>query len=78
MILYDRGILDMSDARAAQDRGDVLVIDRAPIGAIQALYHAATGKIENLKKGFTKNFVVRKNDLEQLHYRILQQLDHFE
>jgi hypothetical protein len=79
MFRYDREILDVSDAHPeTQDQGDVLVINRVPASAVQALYHAATGKTENLQRRFTKTFVVRKNDLEQLYFKILQQLDHFE
>lgn len=80
MTFWDRGLLDVSDPHASPQnaQGDILVIERAPASAIQALYHAATGKTENLQKRFTKNFIVRKNDIEQLYFKILQQLDHFE
>ena len=65
-------------ARSDAAQSDVLVIDRVPASAIQALYHAATGKTENLHKRLIKNFIVRKPDLEQLYFKVLQQLDHYE
>jgi hypothetical protein len=69
----------VSDTPARGDpQADVLVINRVPTSAIQALYHAATGKTENLEKRLTKNFIVRKPDLEQLYFKVLQQLEHFE
>ncbi len=49
-----------------------------PATAVQALYHAATGKTENLTKQLSKDFIVRKNDLDQLYFKIQQQLEHFE
>jgi hypothetical protein len=68
----------VSDSPARDAQGDVLVINRVPTSAIQALYHAATGKTENLAKRLTKNFIVRKNDVDQLYFKIMQQVEHFE
>jgi hypothetical protein len=68
----------VSDIPASGAQGDVLIIDRVPTSAIQALYHAATGKTETLEKRLTKNFIVRKSDVEQLYFKIMQQLEHFE
>ena len=55
-----------------------LVATPLPASAVQALYHAATGKTENLTKRLTKNFIVTKDDLNQLYLKINQQLEHFE
>jgi hypothetical protein len=49
-----------------------------PATAVQALYHAATGKTENLTKQLSKNFIIRESDLNQLYFKIMQQLEHFE
>jgi hypothetical protein len=68
----------VSDTPARDAQGDVLIIPRVPTSAIQALYHAATGKTENLEKRLTKNFVVRKTDVDQLYLKLMQQLEHFE
>lgn len=53
-------------------------IVQLPISAIQALYHAVTGKTENLSQNFRGDFVVRKSDLDQLHTKIHQQLEQYE
>ena len=58
----------------AEESGEIFPL---PTTAVQALYHAATGKTENLTKQLTKAFIIRKNDLDQLHFKILQQLQHF-
>lgn len=70
----------MSDVpKRDPEAGEVVkLLGGLPATAVQALYHAATGKTENLTKQFSKNFVVRKNDLDQLYFKILQQLEHFE
>ena len=68
----------MSDTPARDAQGDVLILNRVPTSALQALYHAATGKTENLEKRLTKNFIVRKDDVTQLYFKIMQQLEHFE
>jgi hypothetical protein len=69
----------VSDAHSlSSDHGDVLVLNHVPASTLQAIYHAVTGKTENLEKRFTKNFVVRKRDLDQLYLKVLQQLEHFE
>jgi hypothetical protein len=71
----------MSDTSArggSPSSGEVVVLQPLPASAVQALYHAATGKTENLEKQLIKNFIIRKNDLEQLYFKVLQQLEHFE
>jgi hypothetical protein len=77
-MLFGRGISAMSEipARAAPE-GEVLLAP-LPATAVQALYHAATGKTETLEKLAAKNFILRKNDLDQLRFKVLQQLAHFE
>jgi hypothetical protein len=61
-----------------QSEGMVSLAGGLPATAIQALYHAATGKTENLTKRLSKNFIIRRSDLDQLYFKILQQLEHFE
>jgi len=48
-----------------------------PVSAIQGLYHAATGKTENLKKLFNGDYIIRYEDVEQLYYKITQFLEHY-
>lgn len=50
-------------------------LSNASASLIQAIYHAATGKTENLSKRYTRNVIVRKGDLDQLKYKLKQQLD---
>jgi hypothetical protein len=78
MSLDGRGFFDVSDLRRQDGQPDALVIHPVPASTLQALYHAATGKTENLQKRFTKNFLVRRHGIEQLYIKILQQLDLFE
>jgi hypothetical protein len=64
------------------DRGpsgtDVIELKPLPATAVQALYHAATGKTENLSKQLGKNYIVRRRDIDRLYFQILQQLEYYE
>ena len=42
---------------------------------VQALYHAATGKTENISKRFVRPTIIRRQDLDNLYLKINQQLD---
>lgn len=57
------------------DNDDSIQILSAPPSVIQAVYHAATGKTENLTRYVFKNFIVRKSDLDQLYMKLKQQID---
>ena len=68
----------MSDTgNMANRRSNSLIIDKVPHAALQALYHAVTGKTENLSKSLNKNVLVGFDDICQLHARIEQQLEHY-
>jgi len=54
------------------------LVSGLPASAVQALYHAATGKTENLTKQLSKEFIIRRYDIEQLYIKIMQQLEHYE
>lgn len=56
---------------------ELVTLAPLPMSAVQALYHAATGKTENLRKSLTRNVLVKKSDLDQLRIKIHQQLEHF-
>ena len=69
----------MSDGTNEHREGDTLVpLQNLPTTAIQAIYHAVTGKTENLSKSLKKNVVIKYSDFEQLYYRITQQMGHYQ
>jgi hypothetical protein len=72
--LNDGRFWNVPDLGAQDAQADVLVINPVPASTLQALYHAATGKTENLQKQLTNNFIVHRNDIEQLYIKVLQQL----
>jgi hypothetical protein len=54
-----------------------LPIAQLPATAMQALYHAVTGKTENLTKRLTKNVIIRRDDLDRLMAMLRQQMQHY-
>jgi hypothetical protein len=48
-----------------------------PKTALQALYHAVTGKTETYSKTLKKNVIITYHSFEQLYCRIRQQIDHY-
>lgn len=48
-----------------------------PATALQALYHAVTGKTENLSKRLTKNVLIRRDDINRLVDMLRQQMQHY-
>lgn len=66
-------------ASDSHDAGfDSIASLRKSPSVVQALYHAATGKTENLTKRLAKNYIIRKNDIDQLYHKLKQQLDQYE
>ncbi len=52
-------------------------LEAMPRTALQAIYHAVTGKTENLSKTLRKNVIIRYADVEQLYIRMKQQIEHY-
>lgn len=64
---------------AAGGTGDSsLDITQLPATAIQAIYHAVTGKTENLSKYFHGNVKINSGDISRLHQMIIDQVGHYE
>ena len=49
-----------------------------PKSAVQALYHAVTGKTERFSKELDGNVVVSRADVERLHHIVIQQIEHYD
>ena len=68
----------MSEASSAfSDNPSSVAIDLLPKTALQALYHAVTGKTETYSKTLSKNVVITYHSFEQLYHRIKQQIAHY-
>ena len=68
----------MSDIGKSQfDGNEILPLNSLPRTTLQSLYHVVTGKTENIFKFFSKNVIIKFNDIQQLHYRISQQIEHY-
>lgn len=57
--------------------GDHLPISALPKTAVQALYHAVTGKTENLRKPYFGNVLVSEEDIDHLLSMIAEQISHY-
>lgn len=55
-----------------------LDISKLPATAIQAIYHAVTGKTENLSKYFHGNVKINAGDISRLHQMIMDQVGHYD
>jgi hypothetical protein len=53
-------------------------IELLPKTALQALYHAVTGKTETYSKTLSKNVVITYHNFGQLYQRLKQQIDHYQ
>lgn len=53
-------------------------IGSLPRTALEAIYRATTGKTANLTRALRKNVVIYQNDVENLHQKICDQLNHYE
>lgn len=62
--------------QSPRGREQALALDQLSPSVVQALYHELTGKTETYRQTSRKNFLITFDDLEQLRYRILQQLEH--
>jgi hypothetical protein len=54
-----------------------LQIYQLPKTALQALYHAVTGKTETYSRDLKKNVIIRYSDIEKLYNQIMQQIEHY-
>ncbi|WP_172745740.1 hypothetical protein [Neorhizobium sp. T7_12] len=54
-----------------------LVISKLPRTAVQALYHAVTGKTETLAQPFFGNVIIKDEDIENLLSVITEQIGHY-
>jgi hypothetical protein len=61
-----------------ESRNPALSLESLPKSAIQAIYHAVTGKTENYRKQIDGNVFIDFDDIERLHSIVLQQLEHYE
>ena len=50
-------------------------LDKLPKGALQAIYHAVTGKTESLSRNFDGNVICTTADIDRLQGMIMDQLD---
>lgn len=63
----------------SQDNGtdsntdQILAVTSLPPKALQAIYHAATGKTESIRRKIRKNVIIRDSDIESLYHRLLQE-----
>lgn len=64
----------MADLREGNGSGQAYPLQDMPRAAIQAIYHHATGKTENMSQSFTGNVLVSSDDIDNLHQMILDQL----
>jgi hypothetical protein len=53
-------------------------VELLPKTALQALYHAVTGKTETYSKTLSNNVIITYREVEQLYLRISQQIGHYE
>jgi hypothetical protein len=67
----------MSDNNAIDSDEAAVSLRTMPRSALQAIYHAVTGKTENLSKNLRGNVIIKYHDFEQLHRRIVQQIEHY-
>lgn len=54
-----------------------LAINSLPKTALQAIYHAVTGKTENLSKTISGNVTISSENIESLYQMILDQMGHY-
>jgi len=54
--------------------GDIVQIDSLPKTALQAIYHAVTGKTESLSKNINGNVIISSADIDRLYEMLLDQL----
>jgi len=63
----------------SDDFGDkALAIDSLPKTALQAIYHAVTGKTENISKTINGNVIIDHNSISRLYGMIKQQMEHYQ
>lgn len=68
----------MSDINREVEDSPSLSIKHLPRTVAQALYHSLTGKTENLSKILRDNVVIDQNNIDNLRYKINQQLEHYD
>jgi hypothetical protein len=66
------GIMDIANRDGLDSEASALA-NSLPKTALQAIYHAVTGKTESLKKLIRGNVVIKKSDIDRLHYMIIDQ-----
>jgi hypothetical protein len=54
-----------------------LPINKLPAAALQAIYHAVTGKTESLTKSFDGNVLIERDDIDNLYWMLQEQLNHY-
>lgn len=58
--------------------GDRVPIDKLPTTALQAIYHAVTGKTESMTKQLTGSVIIERKDVQNLHGMLLDQLGQYQ
>lgn len=53
-------------------------IGSLPRSIVQAVYHVATGKTENMKKSLHGDVLISFNDLKSLHNALTEQMEHYD
>lgn len=52
-------------------------LSEVPVSVLQALYHELTGKTESLSKFFDRQVLIVYEDLRQLNFKVLQQIEQY-
>lgn len=68
------GALDLT----SNESGEALRIEQLPKTALQAIYHAVTGKTETLTKSLNGNVIVRTADIDRLFGMIVEKSGHYD
>lgn len=68
----------MTSIDSRGNAGDTkLPLQQLPTGALQAIYHAVTGKTESMSKNLEGNVIVEKGDVENLYWMLREQIGHY-
>jgi hypothetical protein len=60
-----------------RQESDALSLDSLPKTALQAIYHAVTGKTESMSKSLRGNVLVTSADFDRLYQMLREQMGHY-
>ena len=66
-----------NNSQGHEDIASRALIDSLPKTALQAIYHAVTGKTENYSKSLNGNVRIQSHDIDRLYESIIQQIEHY-